>query len=109
MDQDVWEAEREQREKDSLAEHARLSKLFQENRFAFERERKAMIDAVISSAKDAAEKRRLRTMQDSWEKKMRHAGSEHNRFVLAQTLFWDHFYEVWEPAVSQFAESDLKS
>ena len=101
MDRVIWAKEKEKIRRESLEEHARLSELFREDRFAFERERKRRIEEIINSARDEAEKKRLRTLQDSWNKKMRNAGSRHNRFVLAQSLFWEHFYEVWQQALEQ--------
>ena len=53
-----WEKEKEKREKESLEKHARLSKLFKEDRFAFERERKRMIDEIINSVEDEDQKDR---------------------------------------------------
>jgi hypothetical protein len=94
-----WEQERQEREKHALSEHARLSALFKENRFIFEQERKRMIEEVINSARDEEQKKRLRALQESWDKKMKGAGSVHNRFVLAQTIFWEHFHEVWHPTI----------
>ncbi|MBW1672621.1 MAG: hypothetical protein JRJ45_03075, partial [Deltaproteobacteria bacterium] len=52
MERLKWEQEKEKREKESLEKHARLSKLFKEDRFAFERERKRMIDEIINSVED---------------------------------------------------------
>jgi len=97
-----WEEEKEKREKESLEKHARLSKLFKEYRFAFERERKRMIDEIINSVEDEEQKNRLRAFQESWDKKMRGAGSRHNRFIQAQTLFGEHFHETWHPAIQKF-------
>lgn len=97
-----WEQEKEKREKESLEEHARLSKLFKQDRFAFERERKRMIDEVINSVEDEEQRNRLRAFQESWDKKMTSAGSKHNRFVQAQTLFWEHFHEIWHPSIVTF-------
>jgi hypothetical protein len=34
---------------------------------------------------------------------MKHAGSRANRFVLAQTFFWEHFEEVWHPAINELS------
>ena len=82
-----WEKEKEKREKESLEKHARLSKLFKEDRFAFERERKRMIDEIIISVEDEEQRNRLRVFQKSWDKKMRGAGSRHKRFIQAQTFF----------------------
>jgi hypothetical protein len=93
--------EKEKGTKQALDRHARLSRLFKENRFAFERERKKMIAEVISRARDEKQRDRLRALQEAWDKKMRSAGSEHNRFVLAQTLFWDHFHENWQPTIQK--------
>ena len=94
MDKVIWTDEKEKWRRESLEEHARLSELFKKDRFAFENERKRKIDELINSAGDEVERHRLRELQDSWDKKMRNAGSRQNRFVLAQSLFWDHFYEV---------------
>ena len=97
-----WQKEKEKREKASLEKHASLSRLFKKDRLAFERERKEMIDEFINSVKDGDQQSRLRAFQASWDKKMRGAGSSHNRFVLAQTFFWEHFHEVWHPAVQKY-------
>ena len=101
MDRVAWVEEKEKREKESLAKHARLSKLFRENRIAFERERRKIIDDLINSAKDDTLRSKLRTMQDSWDRTMKGACSRHNRFVLAQAIFWKHFYEVWKPTIEK--------
>jgi hypothetical protein len=92
---------REEREKASLENHRRLSRLFREDRLAFERERKRRILEVIESANDEALKGKLLDLQARWDKRMRGAGSEHNRFVLAQTFFWDHFHTTWKPAMDE--------
>jgi hypothetical protein len=87
---------------DSLENHARLSRLFREDRLAFEREKKEMIDDFFSRIEDEQERERLKALQDHWDRVMRRAGSKHNRFVLAQTLFWKNFYENWLPMVDRF-------
>lgn len=103
MESSKWQKEKEKREKASLERHARLSRLFKKDRLAFERKRKTMIDEFIDSVKDADQRSRLRTFQASWDKKMRGAGSSHNRFVLAQTFFWEHFHGVWNPAIQKYS------
>ena len=97
-----WQEEREKIRKEALEEHARLHKLFVEDRLSFERERKRMIDNVINSAEDEELRQALKALQADWDRKMRGAGSRHNRVVLAQTFFWDHFHEKWYPAVQKF-------
>ena len=106
MDKINWAKEKEKWRRESLAEHARLSKLFRKNRFAFESERKRRIDDLINGARDEEVRDRLRALQDSWDRKMRNAGSRHNRFVLAQCLFWEHFYEVWQQTLQQLHSRD---
>jgi len=96
-----WEKNREEREKKALEEHARLRRLFKENRFAFELERKKAIAAVIESARTEEMKEGLRALQASWDRTMKHAGPKENRLVLAKTLFWDHFHQVWTPAIER--------
>jgi hypothetical protein len=107
MNEGVWAEERKKWRRDSLEEHARLSKLFRDDRFAFENERKRRIEELINSAGDDEVRRdRLRALQNSWDRKMKNAGSRHNRFVLAQSLFWDHVYEVWQRALRQLTPQD---
>lgn len=105
MSERRWQEEREQLREKALAEHARLHRLYRENRFAFERERKRAIDELINSAEDEGIRKRLRERQALWDERMRQAGSTHNRFVLAQTFFWDHFFENWLPAIRRFNEA----
>lgn len=94
--------DKEERKSASLERHSRLSKLFKEDRLAFDRERKRLIEEVIQSVRNEGQKEKLRALQASWDKKMRGAGSAHNRFVLAQTFFWDHFHNTWLPAIQEF-------
>ena len=84
-----WEDGKEEREKQALAFHSRLSALFKEDRLAFEREKRRLLNEAINKARSPEEKEKLRTLQNSIDKKMRSAGSEHNRLVLIQKLFWD--------------------
>jgi len=103
MDRQKWSQEKEQREKVSLERHARLSKLFKENRFAFELERKKRITDLINRVEDPEQRQRLWSIQTDWDKKMKNAGSEHNRYVLARTFFWEHFHDKWQPTLQQFS------
>lgn len=104
MDSLNWVEEKEKIRKNALERHEELHRLFQEDRLSFERERKRLVEEVINSAENPEERKRLRDLQASWDKKMRHAGSKQNRFVLAQTFFWEHFNEVWRPALQECAE-----
>lgn len=97
-------AEREERRKASIETHQRLSRLFREDRLAFERERKKRIREVVESAGDEALRAKLIALQEQWDKRMRGAGSERNRFILAQTFFWDHFQNAWQPAVKRLRD-----
>lgn len=97
-----WQEWKEDNRKKALDRHERLHKLFVEDRLGFERERKKMIDEFFDGIEDEDLKSRLRGFQNSWDTRMRHAGSAHNRLVLAQTFFWSHFHEVWHPAIQDF-------
>lgn len=99
MDKLNWEENREQREKSAVEEHERLAKLFKENRFAFELERKRAIEKIINRARTEQEREKLRTLQTTWDNRLKNAGTKNNRFILAQTMFWDHFNNVWNPAI----------
>ncbi|MFO7783027.1 MAG: DUF3135 domain-containing protein [Thermodesulfobacteriota bacterium] len=96
-----WELNKEEREQNALQRHAMLSKLFREDRFTFERERRRMIEEIIESAKDDEQKSALRELQADWDRKMKGAGTLRNRFVLAKTFFWEHFHTVWHPAIEE--------
>lgn len=97
-----WAEERERIRKEALEEHERLHRLFIEDRLSFERERKQAIDNLINSQEDPEARRRMRELQSTWDRRMRNAGSRQNRFVLAQTFFWEHFHDVWHPAIKEF-------
>ena len=84
-----WEDGKEGREKKALELHSRLSTLFREDRLAFEREKRRLINEAINKAHSHEQKQKLQALQDSIDQKMRSAGSEHNRLVLMQKLFWD--------------------
>lgn len=105
------EERHENTRKEALEEHARLHKLFKEDRFAFERERKRMVEEVINGAKDTKQRKKLKALQESWDRKMKNAGSAHNRFVLAQHLFVEHVNKVWNPTMEEccrYLKSDLR-
>ncbi len=88
---------RKKRNEEALAEHARLARLFRDDRLAFERERKKMIATAIDSATTGENRRRMREFQESWDRKMKNAGSSHNRLILAQHLFWNEMKRLWGP------------
>ena len=87
-------------ERNPIEEHERLSKLFRENRFMFELERKKAIKGVIDSAPEE-QREALLALQAKIDKRMKGAGSKENRLVLMQDMFWDHFMNVWKPAIDE--------
>ena len=93
---------RSERERKWLEEHDRLSRLFKEDRLTFERERKRRIDKAIGRNRSRTGRIRLRQLQNNWDAILKHAGSEHNRFVLIQMLFWNQVREVWCPALHNY-------
>jgi hypothetical protein len=97
-----WESEREEIRKESLRTHERLHRLFKEDRLSFERERKRMINEVISGTYNNKIRTTLVNLQKSWDNKMRKAGSEHNRLVLAKFLLSKHVNEIWNPSLQAF-------
>ncbi|MDY6882013.1 MAG: hypothetical protein V2J25_03990 [Desulfatiglans sp.] len=99
-----WEDERRKREKAALEQHSRLHRLFVQDRPGFERERRKLLDDFFSSVEDDSRRKRLQALQDSWDEKMRNAGSDHDRFVLAKTLFWKHIEEKWVPALEHWEQ-----
>ena len=101
MDKMNWAESKEQRENEAVEEHECLHKLFKENRFAFELERKRAIEKIINSARTEQEKEKLRALQAGWDNRLKNAGTKDNRFIMAQTMFWDHFNNVWTPAIQE--------
>ena len=108
MERNQWEEETEQRKEEYLQRHAKMSRLFVEDRLSFERERKRLLDEFFNSVEDEDMRARLRALQASFEKRMKNAGHALNRFVLAQTFFWDHFHNVWQPGLERMNDQ-LKS
>ena len=102
MDTTTWEEKRTKWKEEAEQRHARLAKLFHKDRFAFERERKRLIEEVINKAGRKEVREKLRALQSEWDRKMKGAGSSQNRFILAQTFFWEHFHEKWHPAIKAF-------
>lgn len=96
------------RKKRWIEEHERLSRLFSEDRLTFERERKRRIEKTINRSHSTKAKTRLRELQNNWDNILKHAGSDHNRFVLIQMLFWNQVRDVWTPAVNSY-EKRLKA
>jgi uncharacterized protein DUF3135 len=103
--------EQEERERICLKEHDRLAELFQKDRLSFERERKRLIEDIIAAAPGEKYRANLTLMQLRVDKILGAAGSQHNRFVMMQTLFWDHIVNVWIPALNRctqgFDDCDL--
>jgi len=89
-----------ERKRKWLEEHDRLSRLFKEDRLTFERERKKRINNTIDRSRSRAGRVRLRELQNQWDSVLRGSGSEHNRFVMIQMLFWDQIQEVWSPTLN---------
>jgi len=77
-----------------------LRKLYKENRFLFEIERRRMINEFISNAPEEYQ-RQLYKLQAKWDKAMRGASNKHDRFILAQTLFYEQI-EKFRSAINSF-------
>ena len=99
------EKEREESHKEALENHERLHKLFVENRFLFEQEKKRLTEEVINNAKSGKQKEKLNTLQKSWDDKMKKAGSNQNRLVLAKHILMKHMEEVWNPSIKELGET----
>ncbi len=105
----TWQQEKEHRRQKALERHWELHRLYKENRFLFERKCRKMIEDFINSVEDPEIREKLWDLQKAWDKRMQKAGSNHNRFVLAQSFFWDHFYEKWLPTLKGASESLSKN
>jgi hypothetical protein len=101
MEEFDWDEEHKKIEEDALAEHERLARLYKDNRFAFELEKRRLIREIIDSAGSESEKEKLMAIQDAWDNRMKKAGSKQNRLTLARHLFTDHVEKIWHPAISE--------
>ncbi len=90
-----------QYEEQAIAEHERLSKLFRENRFQFELERKQAIESTIDRIERKELQKNLKELQAKWDETLKHSGSAHNRFVMVQMLLWDAVHNQWLPAIQK--------
>lgn len=88
-----------------LEEHDRLHRLFVVDRLSFERERKRLIDETINWSQSKTGTNTLRELQNKWDAILRHACSEHNRFILIQMLFWEQVRNVWLPALKSYEQT----
>ena len=86
----------------ALADHERLSRLFRENRFKFELERKETITKFINKTEGDELRNNLIQLQNKWDNILKNSGSSHNRFVLIQMLFWDYINDHFRPALNCF-------
>lgn len=86
-----------------LKEHDRLANLFVTDRFAFELERKRIINKTINEMCCTEEKReKLRLQQKDLDRVLRGAGSSENRFAMMQAIFWHHVVNRWQPVLQEF-------
>ena len=99
---DMLMKDRSKLRKKGMEEHERLSRLFLEDRLAFEVERKRRIERAINRSRSKAGRIRLRSLQQEWDNVLKNAGSPHNRFILIQMLFWNQVRDVWSPALNNY-------
>lgn len=90
------------RKEKSLQDFDRLSRLFAEDRFSFEQERKRLIEDTINECKSAALRSLLWDLQYKLDTVLKHSCSEQNRFVLMKMFFWDHIHNVLIPSLSGY-------
>lgn len=95
-------------EKQAEAFHEKMSRLFTENRFLFELERKKLIAQAIEAAEGDGQKTVLKQIQGNLERILNNAGSEHNRFVLMQMLFWDGVNQSFRPLINRLTRCDKR-
>ena len=86
-----------------LKEHDRLANLFATDRFAFEQERKRIINKTIDEMCCSEEARqKLKMQQKDLDRVLKGAGSPENRFAMIQAIFWHHVVNQWQPALQEF-------
>ena len=103
LDKDFFSEEsRERRKKEALEQHAKLAKMFREDRFSFELERKRLIGETIN---EMPEKMResMYSLQEKINKRLNNAGSPYNRMVLMNMMFRQQVLDVFLPALYSFS------
>jgi len=88
------------KQREYLDEHDRLANLFVTDRFAFELERKHIINQTIDHMDDKL-KEKLRAQQKEWDRILNKSGSNENRFAMIKTIFWHHVINNWQPDLQQ--------
>lgn len=87
-----------------LDEHERLADLFVRDRFAFEQERKRILNETIDNYYSCEKwKEQLRTQQKELDSILKSVGSAENRFAMAQALLWHHLVNNWQPGLKERA------
>jgi len=99
-----WEDKKKIWKQNSQDEHEQMSRLFRENRFSFELERKKKISACINNAPNLKKKEELQEIQNNIDRILNNSGSEHNRFVLMQMFFWDQVKGQFNPRLKDYKE-----
>ncbi len=101
------EESRQKREQEALVEHERMSKLFQESPAAFEMERRRQIVETIAKCNNLSIKNRLKESQKEFDRIMNGAGSDVNRFNMAEALLWHAVTNKFKPALQMFTQIKL--
>lgn len=100
MSTSLSQAEKKQ---EFLKEHDRLAHLFVTDRFAFELERKRIINKTIDEMRcSEAAREKMRRQQKDLDRVLKGAGSAENRLAMIQALFWHHVVNRWQPALQEF-------
>ena len=92
-------------EEEALKKHKERSELFKTNRFQFEIETRKEIDEFIKNSPHEYREGLLKT-QAKWDKAMKGAGGNHNRLIIAKTLFMDQFMNVFKPAINLLSKGN---
>ena len=101
------EGEKKKREQEALKEHARLAKLFQENRFMFELERRREIERCIKTA-DPDVQPTLQNMQRDLDIMLKGAKTPENRLALIRATLNHHVINKFIPALNAFRKQDAE-
>lgn len=96
--------DKEEIRKNAEKEHKRLSDLYRENPFCFEKEKRRLIREVIDSAPEYMQED-LKEFQKKIDEELKKGGRQ-NRFAVIQSLFWNHFFDVWKPTFDELKSEE---
>lgn len=82
----------------SLKKHKYLSDLYKNDPEEFKKVTNQTIEGFIRGS-PPEHQLKLRLLQAKWDKRVKGGNTPHNRLTLAKDMFFEHFYNVFQPSL----------